>query len=99
MWALASELNVDALKPTQLFGAWWLRYVSGALTVFIKSGDAKTSEEPTGQYAPVLCHMEHLSITSSSAEIKGCAKFILKRMRDVRFAAFCPFFGGYVLHF
>ena len=35
--------------------------------------------------------MEHLSTSSTSAEIKGRAKFIAKRIRDVQFAAFCHF--------
>lgn len=87
--ALASVLGVDALKPTQVSGTRWLPHVSRALKVFIKSG--KTSEEPTGQYALVLCHMEHLSTSSTSADIKGRAKFIAKRMRDVQFAAFYHF--------
>ena len=47
--ALASKLGVDALKPTQVSGTWWLPHVSRALKVFIKSGEAKTSEQPTGQ--------------------------------------------------
>ena len=89
--ALASELHVDALKPTQVSGTRWLPHVSRALKVFIKSGYANTSEELTGQYALVLCHMKHLSTSSSSAEIKGRAKFISKRMRNVQFAAFCHF--------
>ena len=53
--ALASELGVDAVKPTQVSGTRWLPHVSRALKVFIKSGDAKKSEESTGQYALVLC--------------------------------------------
>lgn len=89
--ALASELGVDALKPTQVSGTQWLPHVSRALKVFIKSVDAKTSEEPTGQYALVLCHMKHLSTSSTSTDIKGRAKFIAKRMRDIQFAAFCHF--------
>ena len=89
--ALASELGIDALKPTQVSGTRWLPHVNRALKVFIQSGDAKTSEEPTGQYALVLCHMEHLSTSSTSTDIKGRAKFIAKRMRDVQFAAFCHF--------
>ena len=89
--ALASELGVDAVKPTQVSGTRWLPHVSRALKVFIKSGDAKKSEESTGQYALVLCHTEHLSTSSSSADIKGRAKSIVKRMRDVQFAAFCHF--------
>jgi len=35
--------------------------------------------------------MEHLSTSSTSADIKGRAKLIAKRMRDVQFAAFCHF--------
>lgn len=89
--ALASEVGVVAVKPTQVSGTRWLPHVSRALKVFIKSGDAKKSEESTGQYALVLCHMEHLSTSSSSADIKGRAKSIVKRMRDVQFAAFCHF--------
>ena len=89
--ALASELGVEALKPTQVSGTRWLPHVSRALKVFIKPGDDKTSEELTGQYALVLYHMEHLGTSSTSADIKGRAKFIAKRMRDVQFAAFCHF--------
>ena len=89
--SLASELSVDALKPAQVSGTQWLPHVSCALKVFIKSGDAKTSEEPTGQYALVLCHMEHLSTSSTSTDIKGHPKFIAKRIRDVQFSAFCHF--------
>lgn len=89
--ALTSELGVDALKPTQVSGTRRLPHVSRALKVFIKAGEAIMSEEPTGQYALVLCHMEHLSTSSTSADIKGRAKFIPKRMRDVQVAAFCHF--------
>jgi len=89
--ALASELGVDTLKATQVSGTRWLPHVSRALKIFIESGEAIMSEEPTGQYALVLCHMEHLSTSSTSADIKGRAKFIAKRMRDVQFAAFCHF--------
>ena len=89
--AIARELGVDALKPTQVSRTLCLPQVSHALKVFIKSEDVKTSEELNGQYALVLYHMEHLSTSSSSSEIKGLAKFILKRMRDVQFASFCHF--------
>ena len=89
--ALASELHVDALKPTQVSGTRWLPHVSRALKVFIKWGYANTSEELTGQYALVLCHMKHLSTSSSSAEIKGRAKFISKRMRMFSLQLFATF--------
>jgi len=65
--------------------------VSRALKVFIKPGDSKTPDDTTGQYALVLYHMDHLSASSNNADIKGRAKYIAKRMRDVQFAAFCHF--------
>ena len=52
------------------------------------------SEELTGHYALGLYHVEvieHLSTSSSSAEIKGRAKFISNRIRAVQFAALCHF--------
>lgn len=60
--AIASELGVEALKQTQVSGTRWLPHFSRALKVFIKSGDTKKLEESTGQYALVLCHMEHFLI-------------------------------------
>ena len=35
--------------------------------------------------------MDHLSASSDKADIKGRAKYIAKRMRDIHFAAFCHF--------
>lgn len=89
--ALAAELGVNVLKPTQVTGTRWMPHVSRALKVFIKPKDSKASEDPTGQYALVVYHMEHLSGSSKNADIKGRAKFIANRMRDVQFAAFCHF--------
>lgn len=46
------------------------------------------------QYAAVLFHMEHLSISSKNADIQGRAKFVAGKMRDVHFTAFCHFLAG-----
>ena len=89
--ALAGELGVNVLKPTQVSGTRWLPHVSRALKVIIKPGDSKTPNDTTGQYALVLYHMDQLSATSNNADIKGRAKYVTKRMRDVQFAAFCHF--------
>ena len=84
--ALASELGVNVLKPTQVSGTRWLPHISRALNVLIKPvGDG------SGQYAAVLCHMDHLSATSKNSDIKGRAKFISEKIRSVSFAAFCHF--------
>ena len=51
--ALAGELGVNVLKPTQVTGTRWLPHVSRALEVFIKPGESKTPDDTTGQYALV----------------------------------------------
>lgn len=48
-------------------------------------------EELIGQYVFVFCYMEYLSIFLISVDIKGCVKFIVKRMRDDQFVVFCYF--------
>ena len=48
-----------------------------------------TKFDGSGQYAAVLCHMDHLSATSKNAE--GRAKFASGKMKSIRFAAFCHF--------
>lgn len=64
--AVASELGVNVLKPTQVSGTRWLPHISRALNVFIKPvGDG------SGQYSAVLCHMDHLSATSKNTDVKG----------------------------
>ena len=88
---LAGELGVNVLKPNQVTGTWWLPHVSRALKVFIKPAESKTPDDTTGQYALVVYHMDHLSASSNNADIKGRAKYIAKRMRDIQFAAFCHF--------
>ena len=83
---LASELGVDVLKPTQVSGTRWLPHISRALNVLIKPvGD------DSGQYAALLCHMDHLSVASKNTDIKGRAKFISEKMRSISFTAFCHF--------
>jgi len=52
---------------------------------------AKGCSDKAGQYTAVLIHMEHLSTTSKSVEIKERAKFIAVKMRDAQFVAFCHF--------
>ena len=84
--AVASELGVNVLKPTQVSGTRWLPHISRALNVLIKPvGDG------SGQYAAMLCHMDHLSAISKNTDIKGRAKFISDKMRSIPFAAFCHF--------
>ena len=84
--ALASELGVDVLKPTQVSGTRWLPHISRALNILIKPvGDG------SGQYAALLCHMDHLSVASKNTDIKGRAKFISEKMRSISFTAFCHF--------
>lgn len=69
--ALADELGINVLKPTQVTGTRWLPHVSRALKVFIKPGESKTPDHTTGQYALVADHMDHLSASSNNANIKG----------------------------
>ena len=88
---LAGELGVNVLKPNQVTGTRWLPHVSHALKVFIKPAESKTRDDTTGQYVLVVYHMDHLSASSNNADIKGCAKYIAKRTRDIQFAAFCHF--------
>lgn len=84
--AIGNELGVSVLKPTQVSGTRWLPHISRALKVLITP-----NSDGSGQYAAVLCHMEHLSATSKNADIKGRAKFVSEKMRSVSFAAFCHF--------
>lgn len=37
--------------------------------------------------------MDHLSASSNNADIKGRAKYIARRMRDIQFAGFCHFWA------
>ena len=84
--ALAIELGVDVLKPTQVSGTRWLPHISRALNVLIKPvGD------DSGQYTALLCNMDHLSVALKNTDIKGRAKFISKKMRSISFTAFCHF--------
>lgn len=92
--ALASELGVDAHKPTQIPRTLCLPQVSHALKVFTKSEDAKTSEELNGQYALILYHMEQMSTSSSSTE----TEIHFKKDERCSVCRFPPLFGGYVLH-
>ena len=94
----AGELGVNVLKPNQVTGTRWLPHVSRALKVFIKPAESKTRDDTTGQYALVVYHMDHLSASSNNADIKGCAKYIAKRTRDIQFAAL-SLFGRYVHYF
>ena len=89
--SIGEELSVNILKPSQVSGTRWLPHVSRALNVFVGHSDNKGCGDEAGQYATVLIHMEHLSTTSKSAEIKGRAKFIAVKMRDAQFVAFCHF--------
>ena len=57
--AIASELDVNILKPTQVKGTRWLPHISRALKVFVGS---PASMSDVGQYATVLIHMEDLAI-------------------------------------
>ena len=82
--ALASELGVDVLKPTQVSGTRWLPHISRALNVLIK-----LVSDGSGQYAALLCHMDHLSVASKNTDIKGRAKFISEKMTSTSFTAFC----------
>ena len=81
--AIGDELGVTVLKTTQVSGTRWLPHISQALKVLIRP-----NSDGSGQYAAVLCHMDHLSTTSKNADIKGRAKFVSERMRSIRFAAF-----------
>lgn len=83
---VGSELGVNVLKPTQVSGTRWLPHISRALKVMIVPG-----KEGSGQYAAVLCHMDHLSATSKNADIKGRAKYVGEKMRSIQFSAFCHF--------
>ena len=82
---IASELDVDVLKPTQVKGTRWLPHISQAIKVFVTKGSG------SGQYSAVLCHMDHLSAMSRNADIKGRATFVAQKMRSLPFAAFCHF--------
>ena len=64
--AIGNELGVSVLKPTQVNGTRWLPHISQALKVLITP-----NSDGSGQYAVVLCHMDHLSVTSKNADIKG----------------------------
>ena len=50
-----------------------------------------STKDASGQYAAVLCHMEHLSSTSKNSDIKVRAKFVCEKMKTMQFAAFCHF--------
>lgn len=51
MQAVASEIGVNVLQPTQLTGASWLPHISPALNIL-----TKPVSDGSGQYAAVLCH-------------------------------------------
>lgn len=85
-------MGISALKPGQVKGTRWLPHVSCALKSLIKPQKGDPHSDP-GQYAAVLQHMEHLASTSQNADIKGRAKFIAARMKEIHFLAFCHFLG------
>ena len=60
--SIGTELGINVLKPTQVSGTGWLPHISRTLQVLITS-----SKDGSGQYAAVLCHMEHLRSTSKNA--------------------------------
>ena len=93
--SIANELDTNILKPTQVKGTHWLPHVSHALKVFVGQTSAKESH---GQYAAVLMHMEDLSANSKNADIKGRARYVSVKMKDIHFAAFCHFLAD-ILHF
>ena len=55
-------------------------------------GTAKSiSVSEPGQYSAVLMHMEDLSVNSKVADIQGRAQYVVDKMKDVHFSAFCHF--------
>lgn len=66
--AIGNKLGVSVLKPTQVSGTRWLPHISQALKVLITP-----NSDGSGQYAAVLCHMDHLHATSKNAD-KGGSK-------------------------
>ena len=101
--ALAGELGINVLKPTQVTGTWWLLHVSRALKVFIKPGESKIPDDTTGQYAVVVYHMDHLSASSNKPTLKATQNTSRKECeisslwRSVTFWQICsPFWAGSV---
>ena len=60
--SIGTELGINVLKPTQVGRTGWLPEISRALQVLITP-----SKDGSGQYAAILCQMEHLSCTSKNA--------------------------------
>lgn len=92
--SITEELDVNILKPSQVIGIRWLPHVTRALNVFVGRSPKDSLCDEARQYAAVLFHMEHLSISSKNADIQGRAKFVAGKMRDVHFTAFCHFLAG-----
>lgn len=69
--SIGTELGINVLKPTRVSWTRWLPHISRALKALITP-----SKDGSGQFAAVLCHMEHLSLTSKNSDIKGRAKFV-----------------------
>ena len=88
--SIADELQINILKPTQVRGTRWLPHVSRALNVFVGSAES-ISVSQAGQYSAVLMHMEDLGVNSKVADIQGQARYVVEKMKDVHFAAFCHF--------
>ena len=88
--SIADNLQINILKPTQVRGTRWLPHINPVLNVFVGSAKSISVSEPS-QYSAMLMHMEDLSINSQIADIQGGTRYVVDKMKDVHFAAFCHF--------
>ncbi|XP_016114443.1 uncharacterized protein [Sinocyclocheilus grahami] len=87
--ALGKTLGVSISNPSNVKGTRWIPHVERALHALLKS--AGQNEQDSSQYAATLQHMNSLSASSPSAEMKGRAKKIKCEMEHAEFCAFCHF--------
>ena len=69
--ALGEELGVRVKVPGSVSGTRWLPHVNRALQTLLKPGGKDGHLQNPGQFTAVFYHMEHLTASSTNADIAG----------------------------
>ncbi|ROI15239.1 Zinc finger protein 862 [Anabarilius grahami] len=89
--ALGEELGVRLNVPGSVSGTRWLPHVNRALQTLLKPGGKDKHLQNPGQFTAVYYHMEHLTASSTNADIAGRSRKVKKMMEDGSFVGFCHF--------
>ncbi|XP_056267915.1 zinc finger protein 862-like isoform X2 [Pseudoliparis swirei] len=89
--ALGEELGVHVNVPGSVSGTRWLAHVNRALQTRLRPGGKDRNLQNPGQFTAVYFHMEHLTASSTNADIAGRARKVKKMMEDGAFVGFFHF--------